>query len=60
MKPGTCNIFTETDKTTQTDHSFTEYLKQQTQDKQQEPPKGIPQEKGNSSRPGQTIKPATL
>ena len=61
MKPGTCNKSTETDnKTTQTDDSFTEYLKQQTQEKQQEPPKGKPQEKGNPSCPGQTLKPATL
>ena len=40
VKPGTCNKSTETDnKSTQTDDSFTEYLKQQTQEKQQEPPK---------------------
>ena len=38
----------------------TEYLKKQTQEKQQEPSKGKPQEKGNPSRPGQTLKPATL
>ena len=58
---GTCNKSTETDnKTTQMDDSFTEYLKQQTQEKQQEPPKGKPQEKSNPSRPGQTLKPATL
>ena len=61
VKPGTCNKSTETDnKSTQTDDSFTEYLKQQTQEKQQEPPKGKPQEKGNPSPPGQTLKPATL
>ena len=61
VKPGTCNKSTETDnKTTQADDSFTEYLKQQTQEKQQEPPKGKPQEKGNLSGPGQTLKPATL
>ena len=61
VKPGTCNKSTETDnKTTQTDDSFTEYLKQQTQEKQKEPPIGKPQEKGNPSRPGQTLKPATL
>ena len=61
VKPGTCNKSTETDnKTTQTHDSFTEYLKQQTQEKQQEPPKGKPQEKSNPSRPGQTLKPATL
>ena len=46
VKPGTCNKSTETDnKTTQTDDSFTEYLKQQTQEKQQEPPKGNPKKK---------------
>ena len=34
VKPGTCNKVTETDnKTTQTDDSFTEYLKQQAQEK---------------------------
>ena len=61
MKPGTCNKSTETDtKSTQIDDSFTEYLKKQTEEKQQEPPKGKPQEKGNPSRPGQTLKPATL
>ena len=61
MKPGTCNKSTETDhKSTQIDDSFTEYLKKQTQEKQQETPKGKPQEKGNPSRPGQTLKPATL
>ena len=62
MKPGTCNKSTETDnKTTQTDDSFTEYLKQQTQDKQKEPPKGKPQEKSTSSLlPGPALKPATL
>ena len=61
VKPGTCNKSTETDnKSTQTDDSFTEYLKQQTQEKQQEPPKEKPKEKGNPSRPGQTLKPATL
>ena len=61
VKPGTCNKSTETDnKSTQTDDSFTEYLKQQTQEKQQEPPKEKPQEKGNPSCPGQTLKPATL
>ena len=61
MKPGTCNKSTETDnKSTQTDDSFTEYLKQQTQEKQQEPPKENPKEKGNPSCPGQTLKPATL
>ena len=59
MKPGTCNKSTETDnKSTQTDDSFREYLKQQTQEKQ-EPPKEKPQEKGNPSPPGQTLKPAT-
>ena len=61
VKPGTCNKSTEThNNSTQTDDSFTEYLKQQTQEKQQEPSKGKPQEKGNPSRPGQTLKPATL
>ena len=62
VKPGTCNKSTEThNNSTQTDDSFKEYLiKQQTQEKQQEPPKGKPQEKDNSSRPGQTLKPATL
>ena len=56
VKPGTCNTSTETDnKSTQTDDSFIEYLQQQTQEKQQEPPKGKPQEKGNPSRPGQTL-----
>ena len=61
MKPGTCNKSTETDnKSTQTDDSFTEYLKQQTQENQQEPPKEKPQEKGNPSRPRQILKPATL
>ena len=61
VKPGTCNKSTEThNNSTQTNDSFTEYLKQQTQEKQQEPPKGKPQEKGNTSRPGQTLKPATL
>ena len=61
MKPGTCNKFTEThNNSTQTDDSFTEYLKQQTQEKQQEPPKEKPKEKSNPSRPGQTLKPATL
>ena len=61
VKPGTCNKSTETDnKSTQTNDSFTEYLKQQTQEKQQEPPKEKTQEKGNTSRPGQTLKPATL
>ena len=60
VKPVTCNKSTETDnKSTQTDDSFTEYLKQQTQEKQQEPPKGKPQEKGNPSSPKQTLKPAT-
>ena len=54
VKPGTCN------KSTETGDSFTEYLKQQTQEKQQEPPKGKPKEKGNLSRPGQTLNPATL
>ena len=61
VKPGTCNKSTETDtKSTQIDDSFTEYLKKQTEEKQQEPPKGKPQEKGNPSRPGQTLKPAIL
>ena len=61
VKPGTCNKSTETDtKSTQIDDSFTEYLKKQTEEKQQEPHKGKPQEKGNPSRPGQTLKPATL
>ena len=61
VKPGTCNKSTEThNNSTQTDDSFTEYLKKQTQEKQQEPSKGKPQEKGNPSRPGQTLKPATL
>ena len=61
VKSGTCNKSTEThNNSTQTDDSFTEYLKQQTQEKQQEPPKGKPQEKGNPSRSGQTLKPATL
>ena len=61
VKPGTCNKSTETDtKSTQIDDSFREYLKKQTEEKQQEPPKGKPQEKGNPSRPGQTLKPATL
>ena len=61
VKPGTCNKSTEThNNSTQTDDSFTEYLKQQTQEKKQEPPKGKPQEKGNTSRPGQTLEPATL
>ena len=61
VKPVTCNKSTETDnKSTQMDDSFTEYLKQQTQEKQQEPPKGKPQEKGNQSSPKQTLKPATL
>ena len=61
VKPGTCNKSTEThNNSTQTDDSFTEYLKHQTQEKQQEPSKGKPQEKGNPSRPGQTLKPATL
>ena len=47
VKPGTCNKSTEThNNSTQTDDSFTEYLKKQTQEKQQEPPKGKPQEKG--------------
>ena len=59
-KPGTCNKSTETDnKSTQTDDSFREYLKQQIQEKQQEPPKENPQEKGNPSLPGQTLKPVT-
>ena len=50
VKPGTCNKPTETDnKTTQTDDSFTEYLKQQQQEKQKEPAKGKPQEKSTSS-----------
>ena len=62
MKPGTCNKSTETDnKTTQTDDSFTEYLKQQAQEKQKEPAKGKPQEKSTSSSlPGPALKPATL
>ena len=62
VKPGTCNKSTETDnKTSQTDDSFTEYLKQQTQEKQKEPPKGKPQEKSTSSSlPGPALKPATL
>ena len=61
VKPGTCNKSTEADtKSTQIDDSFREYLKKQTEEKQQEPPKGKPQEKGNPSRPGQTLKPATL
>ena len=61
VKPGTCNKSTETDtKSTQIDDSFREYLKKQTEEKQQEPPKRKPQEKGNPSRPGQTLKPATL
>ena len=61
VKPGTCNKSTEThNNSTQTDDSFTEYLEQQTQEKQQEPPKGKSQEKGNTSRQGQTLKPATL
>ena len=60
VKPGTCNKSTETDnKSTQIDNSFTEYLNKQTQEKQQEPPKRKPQEKGNPSRQGQTLKPAT-
>ena len=60
VKPGTCNKSTETDnKSTQMDDSFTEYLKQQ-QEKQQEPRKEKPKEKGNPSRPGQTLKPTTL
>ena len=42
----TCNKSTETNnKSTQTDDSFTEYFKQQIQEKQQEPPKGKPQKK---------------
>ena len=62
VKPGTCNKSTETDnKTTQTDDSFTEYLKQQAQEKQKEPAKGKPQEKSTSSSlPGPALKPATL
>ena len=61
MKPGTCNKSTENDnKSTHRDDSFTEYLKQQTQEKQQEPSKEKTKEKGNPSRPGQTLKPATL
>ena len=61
VKPVTCNKSTETDnKSTQTDDSLTEYLNQQTQEKQQEPPKRKPQEKGNPSSPKQTLKPATL
>ena len=61
VKPGTCNKSAEThNNSTQTDDSFTEYLKQQTQEKQQEPPQGKPQEKGNPSLPGQTLKPAAL
>ena len=60
VKPGTCNKATQTeDKSTQTDESITEY-KKQTQEKQQETPKEKPQEKGNPSRQGQTLKPATL
>ena len=61
MKPDTCNKSTETDnKSTQIDGSFTEYLKQQTQEKTTRTTKGKPQEKGNPSPPGQTLKPATL
>ena len=61
VKPGTCNKSTEThNNSTQTDNSFTEYLKQQTQEKQQEPPKEKPKQKSNPSHPGQTLKPATL
>ena len=62
VKPGTCNKSTETDnKITQTDDSFTEYLKQQIQEKQKEPPKGKTQEKSTSSSlPGPALKPATL
>ena len=62
VKPGTCNKSTETDnKTTQADDSFTEYLKQQAQEKQKEPAKGKPQEKSTSSSlPGPALKPATL
>ena len=61
VKPGTCNKSTENDnKSRQTEDSFTEYLKQQTQEKQQEPPKEKPQDKSNPSLPGQTLKPATL
>ena len=61
MKPGTCNKSIENhNNSTQTEDSFTEYLKQQTQEKQQEPPKEKPKEKSNPSRPGQTLKPATL
>ena len=61
LKNSTFQMFPETDnKSTQTDDSFTQYLKQQTQEKQQEPSEEKPQEKGNPSRPGQTLKPATL
>ena len=61
VKPGTCNKSTEThNNSTQTDDSFTEYLKQQTQEKQQEPPIEKPKEKSNPSRPGQTLKPAMI
>ena len=62
VKPGTCNKSTVNDnKTTQTDDSFTEYLKQQAQEKQKEPAKGKPQEKSTSSSlPGPALKPTTL
>ena len=61
VKPGTCNKSTEThNNSTQTDDSFTEYLKQ-TQEKQKEPQKGKPKEKSTSSSlSGPALKPATL
>ena len=65
VKPGTCNKSTQTDrKSTQTDDSFTEYLKKQEQSTSEKTPKETPkgkQDKNTSSpRPGPALKPATL
>ena len=65
VKPGICNNSTQTDnKNTQSDDSFTEYLKQQatektqgTQEKSNSPP---PPGKSNSSHPGPALKQITL
>ena len=63
VKPSTCNKQTQTvDKDTQTDDSFTEYLKQQTaSEKTGKEKTNEKQGKGTSSpSPGPALKPATL
>ena len=65
VKPGTCNKSTQTDnKSTHTEDSFTEYLKQQPTEKTQgtqEKSNSSPNPgKSNSSHPGPALKQATL